>query len=303
MDPARLALYRSLAPLEILRVDGAEILVAAHPGLAPAGTLSQPSGDPAGFAAVIAAGEAWLRQRGCTRALGPMELCTWFSYRVNLGPWDFPAFPLEPVIEPDLWHRAGYTKVANYNSILVPHASLLERFGGTQAQLEAAGYRFRPLDLDRFEQDLEIGWGLSRAAFAAAYAYVDLPLPAFIALYTGYRAYLDPRLCCLAFEPDGRPVGYYFNFLGPVFEGQPTAIYKTVAVHPRARGMRVAAALLERAHRNSQALGMAGGMVHALMWYEAGSQFLGARGERVVREYGLLAKGLTPVENGCIFGK
>lgn len=294
MDPARLALYRSLAPLEILRVDGAEILAAAHPGLAPAGSLSHPSGDPSAFAAVIAAGEAWLRQRGCTQALGPMELCTWFSYRVNLGPHEFPAFPLEPAYEPEPWLQAGYRKVANYNSILVPHDSLLERFGGTQAQLEAAGYQFRPLDLDRFEQDLELGWGLSCAAFAAAYAYVELPLSAFIALYSSYRAYLDPRLCCLAFEPDGTAVGYYFNFPGPVFEGQPTAIYKTVAVHPRARGKRVAAALLERAHRQSSALGMVGGMVHALMWYEAGSQFLGARGERVVREYGLLAKPLEP---------
>ncbi len=292
MDPARLPLYRSLAPLEILEIDGASILAAAHPGLAPAGTLSQPWGEPRGFSAAIEAGEAWLRDRGLTRALGPMELCTWFTYRVRLGPDRFPGFPLEVDADPAPWRAAGYRIVADYNSILVPHDSLLARFGGTQERLEAAGYSFRPLDLERFDQDLELGWRLSCAAFAEAYAYVELPWPAFRALYHGYRAYLDPRLSCLAFDPDGEPVGYYFNFPGPVFEGQPTAIYKTVAVHPRARGQRVAAALLERAHRQSVALGMTGGMVHALMWYDAGSQFLGAHGERVIREYALMGKEL-----------
>ncbi len=293
MDPARLPLYRSLAPLEIISAGGAELLAAAHPGLAPAGTLSHPRGDPAGFPAAIAAGEAWLRARGCARALGPMEVCTWFTYRVRLGPHDFPCFPLEVDADPEPWLASGYALVAHYNSILVPHDTLAQRFGGTQSRLEAAGYRFRPLNLDRFEADLELGWRLSCAAFAEAYAYVGLPWPAFRTLYTGYRAYLDPRLCCLAFDPGGDPVGYYFNFPGPVFEGRPTAIYKTVAVHPRARGQRVAAALLERAHRESEAMGMTGGMVHALMWYRAGSQFLGAHGERVIREYALLAKELA----------
>jgi GNAT superfamily N-acetyltransferase len=293
MDPARLALYRGLAPLEILRVAGAEILAAAHPGLAPAGTLSQPSGDPGGFQAAIAAGEAWLRERGCIRALGPMEVCTWFPYRVSLGPWGVPAFPLEPTFEPGPWREAGYAPVAHYNSVLVPHDTLLERFGGAQARLEAQGFRFRPLDPDHFERDLELGWGLSTAAFAGAYAYVDLPWPAFLALYSGYRSYLDPRLCCLAFGPDGQPAGFYFNFPGPPVEGHPTAIYKTVAVHPRARGERLASALLERAHRQSQAVGLTGGMIHALMWRDAGSQFLGARGERIVREYELLAKAIS----------
>jgi GNAT superfamily N-acetyltransferase len=292
MDPARLPLYRSLAPLEILRADGAEILAAAHPGLAPAGTLSQPWGDPAGFAAVIEAGERWLRNRGLTRVLAPMEVCTWFPYRVRLGPELFPGFPLEVQAYPEPWQRPGYRAVAHYNSILVPHDGLLERFGGTQARLEAAGFRFRDLDPERFEEDLALGWELSRAAFAEAYAYVDLPWPAFLALYRGYRAYLQPALSCLAFEPGGAPVGFYFNFPGPPFEGQPTVVYKTVAVHPRARGQRVAAALMERAHRRARALGMSGGMVHALMWQQAGSQRLGASGERLVREYALYGKEL-----------
>lgn len=46
MDPARLALFRSLAPLELIEVAGASVLAAAHPGLAPAGSLSHPTGEP-----------------------------------------------------------------------------------------------------------------------------------------------------------------------------------------------------------------------------------------------------------------
>jgi GNAT superfamily N-acetyltransferase len=292
MDPARLPLYRSLAPLELLAVDGAEILAAAHPGLAPAGSLSQPWGDPAGFAAVMAAGEDWLRARGLGRVLGPMEVCTWFPYRARLGPEDCPSFPLEVHSSPEPWQATGYRVVAHYNSILVPHDSLLERFGGAQERLEAAGFSFRDLDPERFEEDLALGWELSRAAFAEAYAYVDLPWTAFLALYRGYRAYLVPELSCLAFDPDGRPVGYYFNFPGPTFDGQPTGVYKTVAVHPRARGQGVAAALMERAHLSARALGMGGGLIHALMWNQAGSQHLGAPGERLVRDYALYGKEL-----------
>ena len=293
MDPARLALYRTLAPLEIIERRGASLLAAAHPVLAPAGSLSHPSGDPAGFAAVIAAGEAWLRERGCTRALGPMEVCTWFAYRANSGPHDFPPFALEPSFVSGPWQVAGFSEVAHYNSVLVPHAPLLERFGGTCGRLEAQGFRFRAMDMDHFDRDLALGWELSCAAFEEAYAFVPLPWPAFRATYTGYRALLDPRMICLAFDPSGRPVGYYLNLPGPMFEGAQTAIYKTVAVHPAARGKRLAAALLERAHRQSRALGMGGGMVHALMWNEAGSQFLGADGSQVVREYTLLAKELS----------
>ncbi len=61
MDPARFALYRQLADAALIDASGASVLAAAHPGLAPAGTISAPRGDPAGADAAIAADPApWL---------------------------------------------------------------------------------------------------------------------------------------------------------------------------------------------------------------------------------------------------
>ncbi len=292
MDPARIALYRSLAPLAPLRARGAELLAAAHPGLVPDGTLSAPQGDPAGFDAVIEAGEAWLRQRGCARALAPMEVCTWFPYRACLGPWQRAPFPLEPMTRPEPWLERGYQAVAHYDSQLVPHQPQLSRLESAAARVAAAGLRVRPMDPGDFEAELRRAWEVSLAAFEGAYAYVPLPWEAFRALYLPYRAMLDPRLVFFAEDGAGRVAGFAMTYPEAGEGGERAVVYKTLAVHPRAQRCGLGRHLLACVHRAAMAQGLGGGLIHALMWQGSASQRMAVKTGRVIREYALLGRGL-----------
>lgn len=292
MDPALLRLLSSIALVEVIQADDAFVLASVHPGLAPEGGLSAPWGDPDGAGAAIAAGEAWLRAQGCTSAIGPVEVCTWFTYRANLGPHDFPVFPKEPRADPEPWRVAGYTALERYSSVLVPHAPQFARFRGAEARAAQRGFSFRPLDPARFEDDLRAAWSLSMGVFRAFFRYVDLPWEVFRVLYEPIRR-LDPRLVCLVEHDTGAVVGFTLNLPGPSTAVGPVAVYKTLAVHPSLHGVGLGSALQERAHRIAQDLGFNGGMIHALMGEGATSQFLHTPGSARIRDYAVFGRSLT----------
>ena len=145
--------------------------------------------------------------------------------------------------------------------------------------------------------ELRIFWKLSHAVFAEAYGFVPLPWPAFRTIYEPYHRLMDPRQVCIAEGPGGEPVGFFLTYPGPEAKDGRAAIYKTLAVHPDARGRGLAQALVVRAHRVAAELGMSGGMIHALMWAEALSSFMAASGGQVVRRYTLLARSLATGSN------
>ena len=294
MDRQRLALYRRLAPVEWISQGGAALMAAAHPGLAPAGSLSAPVGDPGGFSAVIVAGEAWLRGRGCTRVLAPMEQCTWFPYRARLGPFDYPELPLEPRADPQPWQQAGYAELARYDSTRVQHELQLARFAAAEARVAEAGIRLRPLRLRQWERELRRAWEICQTAFARAYAFVPLPWEAFLALYAPLKPLMEPRLVVMAEDSEGQVAGFLMSLPGPDAPGGATALAKTLAVHPRAQGMGLAQALLAHSHHRALELGLPGGLIHALIHRDNASQHLGSAAAQLLREYALYGRELAP---------
>ena len=65
-------------------------------------------------------------RRGCTAALGPMEVCTWFPYRANLGPAGRPPFVMEPAADPAPWLALGYRPAGEYASSLHRSADFVD---------------------------------------------------------------------------------------------------------------------------------------------------------------------------------
>ncbi len=271
----RLALYQQLGPATRL----GETLVTVNPALAPVGCIGA-----VGSADELEAAEAWLREQGCTRAWGPMEHATWFSYRANLGPADRPPFFGEPAADPQPWRSAGYQEIARYASAQCPNPEAIA-YGESKG---ITGVTLRPMG--GFEQTIADIHGLSHAAFARAHGFTPLPLPALMALYAPLQQVVDPRLVLFA-ERGGEVIGFVFGIADLAAPGSGRFLVKSLAVHPDAQRGGLGAWLVGELHRVADGLGFTHG-IHALMWAGSRSRAISAHGGEVFREYGLFEKAL-----------
>jgi len=200
-----------------------------------------------------------LRRAGCARVIGPINGDTWHSYRLNLGPFDHPLFPLEPcnpVYYPILWEQAGFSLLEGYYSKHVPDISLLmPRYRRIHARVTAQGYRLRPLALDRFEDDLAIIYDLTCDTFRENYLYTAIPRAEFIELYRGVKQLVAPELVQFVMDPDGVPAGFIFCF--PDAQGN-TMNVKTLGVVKQYRRAGLSAALMFAVCRNAIDMGLHG---------------------------------------------
>lgn len=240
----------------------------------------------------LPAAEAWLRARGCTAALGPMQGSTWLAYRANLGPADEPAFFGEPAEDPAPFVAAGYRVAAAYTSTACPHdpqIALADRVGAT---LRGAGWRLGTLaDLGDPLAALQQLHAVVLDAFQHAFAYTPLAFEDFAARYGGAEARADPGLVLVGFAPDGSLGGFCFCFRDPLLATPARLVVKTLAVRPAWRRLGVGQWLVGEAHRVARDRGYAYGL-HALMWEGSRSQDITAHGGRVVRRYALYRKDL-----------
>jgi GNAT superfamily N-acetyltransferase len=290
MDEARISLYQQLADVEMIEANGGRILASIHPRMHPVGALAVPEGDPA----VIAAGEDWLRARGCTCVQGPMEVCTWFNYRANTGPMDRPPFLFEPDAEAEPWISRGYSVVSEYLSTLADNERQILSADVHRARALSEGFTLRPLKFDQLEAELDLIHQLSLRGFQGAFSYVDLPQEVFRSIYLPYRAQLDPRLVLIAEGKRGDPVGFCFSIPDLLNPDRKEFIVKTLAVVPEARMFGLGSWILAECHMVAQDAGYTGGGIHALMWSGSASRRMTKHGGRAFRSYALYEKSLTP---------
>jgi GNAT superfamily N-acetyltransferase len=266
----RLALYQQLGPAS--RVG--EVLVTINAALAPVGCI----GDAAKVDAIRQA-EAWLGERGCTAAYGPMEQATWFSYRANLGPDDLPPFFGEPQGNAQVWQDAGYTEVSRYASSLCGNGDAIA-YGESKG---ITGVTLRTMQ--DFETTLADIHRLSHAAFAKAHAFSPLPLTALEALYKPLLGVVDPRMVLFA-EQRGETVGFVFGVADHAAPGSGRFLVKSLAVHPDAQRGGLGAWMVGELHRVAEGLGFTHG-IHALMGSDSMSRAISAHGGTLFREYAL----------------
>ena len=89
----------------------------------------------------------------------------------------------------------------------------LPSFEPVLESVRAAGYELRPLALDRYEDELETVYELSKSIFADNLLYEPISLVDFLALYEPARSLLDPELVWFALSPGGDPVGFGFSIV------------------------------------------------------------------------------------------
>jgi GNAT superfamily N-acetyltransferase len=272
----RLALYQSLTRAELLE-DRA--LVAIHPALPATGTLAT-DGDPES----IALGEAWLRAHGCTRVLGPMEVCSWFPYRALLESASDARFFGEPDANAAPWFGSGYREVARYRSTEVP-CQLAIAEGATRPQ---TGLTVAPMRT--VQEGLEVFHALSHAAFASARGFAPVSRRVFDALYAPLAERMDHRWIFIV-RREATAIAFALAMPDLIAQVPGRFILKSMAVDPREQGSGLGRWLTGQIHTWARSRGYTHG-VHALMADESRSPKVCASA-RVIRQYSLFEKELT----------
>jgi ribosomal protein S18 acetylase RimI-like enzyme len=240
-----------------------------------------------------------LRQGGAERIVGPMNGSTWERYRLALpreremeGGAPFLSEPLNPERYVEDFAAAGWVPLLEYESRIVreprpvPEAARLARPRPFDQRIS-----IRPLQPDRFEDELRALYDLSMAAFAENPLYSPIGFERFAEMYRGIRPLLDPELVRLARGEDGSLMGYAFAFPDPLTShGHPRLVLKTLAVAPEARQLGLGRTLVEEVNAIAAARGAA--VIHALMHVANASKRISARTDsELFRRYRLLRAG------------
>lgn len=238
-----------------------------------------------------------LAAQGCTLAVGPMNGNTWRGYRFVDESGGRPPFLLEPrnpVPYPAWWRAVGFGELSSYSS------SVMELDGSEavpptlKERIIRSGITIRPLDQDRYEEELATIHDLSLRSFTNNFLYTPLGRESFVSSYLKVKQHVDPQFVRIA-ERDGAPCGFVFGIpdLEAVARGErPAVIVKTLAVDPSSRSAGLGSLLVDELHRIAREKGYTEA-IHALQHQANTSLKITGRHEgRAFRRYVLFAKPL-----------
>ncbi|MDQ3072557.1 MAG: hypothetical protein M3Q97_04745 [Bacteroidota bacterium] len=231
-----------------------------------------------------ASGAHWL--------IGPMNGSTWDSYRFSDSPGGNDFF-LEPFNKP--WYggqfeKAGFEKIARYFSSLDRVMNpMSERTRDRMEELLELGFSFRPLQKERFNEELEKIFHLSEEAFRNNFLYTPLPKAEFMQKYKALAPYTDARYVWLAEDAAGAPAAFVFcipNILNP---HRRKLIIKTLARRKGRLYRGLGEILLSKVTEEARDSGFEG-VIHALMYEDGSSVVLsGQHAQNVIKTYSLYA--------------
>jgi GNAT superfamily N-acetyltransferase len=237
-----------------------------------------------------------LADQGCTLAVGPMDGCTWRSYRFVTERGDFPPFLFDlstPPEYPAWWEAAEFQSFQTYHSDLAENLDHQDpRLDRVRARIEKAGIHIRSMDPEHFEEELIRIYGISEQSFQGNVLYTPLSQEAFLDLYRPAAALVSAGFSLLAEGPDG-PEGFIFTVPDMLQakrgETLDRVVVKTLAVRPGRATAGLGKLLLEESQRKAHAHGFPRA-IHALMHDQNVSTLLG--GGRCIRRYALFARTL-----------
>jgi hypothetical protein len=194
--------------------------------------------------ALLEAAEGWLRERGVREIYGPVDWCTWFSYRLLMP--ETPEQPhgrlcaWEPVTPPEFlahWESAGFEVFELYHStpmLHAPEATLAATAEAMRPAYEgaiAAGFTFRNLAAGAalVEESRDL-YDVNMRGFAGNTLFEPIPFEVYRATIGALAATFDPAMSFWVHAPTGEPVAYLYSFQdGDYYVG------KTLVVVPEYR--------------------------------------------------------------------
>ena len=187
-------------------------LVLEHmaPGLGQWGMFE--AEDEAAGRALLAAAEAWLRDKGMRRSMGPFSLGIWDEPGLLIKGHDHPPMVMmgHNRAEYEAWvERAGYAKARDLLTydldVVPPFPPLVERI--VAAGEKNPRIRIRPVDKSRFDAEAELILSILNEAWADNWGFI--PLTDSEIAYAGKK--LKPIVLedmILVAEYDGEPVAF-----------------------------------------------------------------------------------------------
>ncbi|WP_326571911.1 N-acetyltransferase [Actinacidiphila glaucinigra] len=164
--------------------------------------------------ALFDAAAAWLAGRGLTRMLGPLSFSVNDECGVLVDGFDGPpsvGIPYNPPYYADLLTGCGFGKAKDLLSWLVPMppdgeppAAIARVAARTLAD---PAVRVRPLDRDRYEDDMAAIRDIYNDAWAENYASVPLTDAEFLHMAAQLKSVVHPELVRIA-EVDGEPAAF-----------------------------------------------------------------------------------------------
>lgn len=224
-----------------------------------------------------------LSDEGCTCAIGPMDGATWYTYRFVTERGDRPPFALEPrhpLAYPEHFRDAGFESLARYVSAIGADRDVLQETS-VPDRPPVDDVHVRPLDLDRFDEELRRLHALATRSFADNFLYTPLPEADFLALHRPYRSFIEPEFVPLLEREraEGKHLVGFAFMVPDVLQAErgetvDTTVLKTMAVHPDLAGQGLGRWLTEWVHRQAKEHGYRQ-VIHALMHEDNVSRNLG----------------------------
>jgi hypothetical protein len=211
-----------------------------RPGTGYVGLFAERA-PPALFASVAArlleTASTWLARRGIRTIFGPVDVNTWFRYRLaadRSAPTN-PSFgwePQTPEAHTAAFAASGFAPAMRFHSegFETPtFAPALRLLGPCHQAALRRGFTFRPFGArgPGIERDLGILHALSMEGFKDSYLFEPIAEPLFRRLYAGLVLRADYSPSHFLVDPDGVEQGFLFGFVD-----QGYAVVKTVCVLP-----------------------------------------------------------------------
>jgi GNAT superfamily N-acetyltransferase len=169
--------------------------------------------DPGVAAALLAAAEAWLKERSMETMRGPSCFTTnhdWLGLQVD-GEWTQPVvgMPYNPRYYQDQLEGFGLRKAKDlYAWRIRTEAQIPPKIQGVIDNLLQSNYfSVRPFRMNRFAEDASIVRELYNACWNQNWGFIPLDDAEFAYLAKDMKKMVDPRFLLIA-EAKGRPIGF-----------------------------------------------------------------------------------------------
>ena len=208
------------------------------------------------------------KSRNSKYLIGPMNGSTWEAYRFPADNTHPPFFlePQQPLYYNRHFLKAGFRAIGNYySSIAAPYAEVNQDIMAKSQAFQEMSVTFRPIDLDRYTDELRRIHALSSVAFAGNFLFTPINEEAFLEKYAGMARLLHPELTILAEDKDANLIGFYFCIDDLLDKERKTLIFKTLARHPSPQWRGLGSVMGHMIYRKAIALGYEA-FIHALIY-------------------------------------
>lgn len=163
------------------------------------------------FAALLATAEAWLRERGCTHALGPLNLSVNEEVGLLVDGFDTPPMVMmghDPRYAAARLEAQGYAKAKDVYAF---HVALDQGLPpAAQRRVDRGlppGVRLRPVDMRRFDEEVALLTSILNDAWAGNWGFTPTTEAETRQLAKSLKPVIDPRLVWFA-EVDGEAAAF-----------------------------------------------------------------------------------------------